>query len=655
MTTEATQRLRLIGCLTLVMAPHVTRVPIWISLFAGVVLAWQALGTLRGWRPAGRLLRAGLAITAFAGVYVGFGQVNGQQAGVALLMLMLTLKLTETHRHRDVVVLLGLCYFVLITHFLFSQSIAMAGFLGLTAWLITACFLDANHPQSPLALRTALRGSAALILQAVPVAAVLFVLFPRIPGPLWGLPSDAGVNARSGLSDSMQPGSINQLALSDEVAFRVRFDGQPPPPEQRYWRGPVLWAFDGRRWTRGRLSRQYGAPQSNELRGEPLHYAVTLEPNRRNWLLALDLPASTPDNSAIGPAGSLYSQDKITERRLYRMTSYADYRLQLDPPRALLDYALRLPYTGNPRARELAQGWRKQGLSPEQIVDAALHRFTEQPFIYTLQPPPANGADNIDHFLFETRRGFCEHYASAFTFLMRAAGIPARVVTGYQGGESGALGGYLIVRSSDAHAWSEVWLAGRGWARVDPTAAVAPERIESGLSAAMAAGEPVPYMARHSGELLYQLQLGWDWVNASWDRWFLAYGPDLQNHFLSQIGLPDMRSMILALTGLLTAFLAVLGGVLLWQTRPRTTTDPAQAAWLRFCRRLERAGLRRRPQEGPMSFAERVTRAHPEWQLPVRRIVGLYIDLRYRDMRDTDAQHRLQRAVREFRPDTHKA
>lgn len=644
------KRLRLIACLALVIAPHLTRVPVWVSLFVGVVLAWQLLAAVRGWRPANRWLRLGLATLAFAGVYASFGRVNGQEAGVTLLMVMLALKLTETHSHRDNMVILGLCYFVLVTHFLFSQSIAMALYLGVSTWLITACFLDANHPQATLSSRAALRGAGALVLQAAPVAALLFVLFPRIPGPLWGLPSDSGTSARTGLSESMEPGAISSLALSGAVAFRVVFEDTPPPASQRYWRGPVLWEFDGRRWSVGEYSRRLPAPKQSQWQGKSSSYEVTLEPHRHTWLLALDLPMQGPGNTHINSAGALTSKTPVKERRLYKATSFSSYTLQPNPPAQVLKYARYLPNRGNPQTRALAEQWLEQGLAPKEIINTALRRFREQPFHYTLQPPALPGLNAIDDFMFDSRRGFCEHYAGAFTYLMRAAGLPARVVTGYQGGEISSVGNYMIVRSADAHAWSEVWLAGAGWVRVDPTAAVAPERIESGVSA-LGADEPLPYMSRRSGDLLYRIQLRWDLVNTAWNRWFLAYGPELQGSFLGRMGLPDWQAMILALTGLLTVFLSVLGIALVWQARPRNNTDPMHAAWLKFCQRLAKAGYPRSGNEGPSAYAARVSHEQPEWQMQVRRISALYIALRYSG-KSTDAQDQIKfrRAVAQFKP-----
>lgn len=642
--------LRLIAVVALVCAPHFARVPPWVALFTATALFWQALAAWRGWRMPGRFLRVGLALIVFAGIYLSFGRLDGQQAGVALFVSMLALKVVETRSHRDVMVLLGLCYFVLITHFLFSQSIPMVLYMAVSAWLITACFLDANHPQSPLAPRVALRSAGILLTHALPLAIVFFLLFPRIPGPLWGLPTDSGAEqGQSGLSETMQPGDISRLALSDEVAFRVRFQSDTPPAAERYWRGPVFWYFDGYTWRTGRRAEALPAPEERRWLGGRHSYEIALEPHGGRWLPALDMPAQGPGKADA--ANALRSQNRVRDNRIYQAVSYTDHRLQPRAPEAIRETALQLPARGNPRTRALAAEWRNAGLTPAQIVDAALRRFRERPFRYTLEAPPLRGNDRIDEFLFETRAGFCEHYAGAFTMLMRAAGVPARVVTGYLGGERNEFGDYLVVRASDAHAWTEVWIEERGWIRVDPTGAVSPARIERGLSAALAPEERPAHLFRGGVALRYQLEAIRDLMNAYWDRWFLAYGPERQRDFMNRLGLPDMRAMILALTVGITGLLALLGAILLWQARPRATTDPIQAAWLRFCRKLKRIGVARQPHEGPRDFAQRAAAAaKPGQVVAIRRIVALYTALRYREAGDADTRRRFLRAVRDFHP-----
>ncbi|MDN5938496.1 MAG: DUF3488 and transglutaminase-like domain-containing protein [Salinisphaera sp.] len=415
----------------------------------------------------------------------------------------------------------------------------------------------------------------------------------------------------------------------------------------------MFWAFDGERWTRG-SPRHYGRrPAVLTPRGPVLEYQLTLEPQRGQWVPALDLPAPVSGinngNLRIGIADSLRSANELDERTLFTLRSWPQARIGVHTAAPRLAYARRLPATGNPRTRALAQGWLAQGLAPAAIVEQALHRFRGLPYFYTLRPQPLPETNRIDAFLFDTMQGFCAHYAGAFTFLMRAAGIPARVVTGYLGGTVG-FGGYLIVRGANAHAWSEVWLAGRGWVRVDPTAAVAPQRVESGLAAALQTTGGARFLGYGGSGLWNRALLAWDWVNAGWNRWFLAYGPQLQQRFLRALGLYDLRSTLLVLTFLASGFLLLLGIFLARQTRPRRASDPVQQAWLRLCARLARAGLARAPGEGPFDYAERVAGARPDHAAEMRRLSRRYIALRYAGRKDEALHRRFLGGVRAFRP-----
>ncbi len=623
--------LRLLAILAIVLAPHVQRLPLWEVLLVLAIGLWRLLATLRQWRPMPRWIRFALTVGAFVGVYAQFGNVAGQTAGVALLTVMAALKLTELNKRRDVMVMVPLMYFILITHFLFSQEIWTVIYLPLiSAVLITSLLVEANHPDSALPLRASLRMGGRLVLHALPLMVVLFLLFPRIPGPLWGLPTDAGA-ARTGLSDDMSPGEIQNLIESDEVAFRVRFSGAVPPSDEMYWRGPVLAHFDGRRWQAG-----YRPPgtATAELGIPAYSYEITLEPQRRPWLLALDLPSRTglPQDATLTADYQLVAGTEVKERRLYQLSSHpalpAADRICRRRSAAIF---LQLPRGSNPRTRALAEQWRAQGLDDLAIVKAALDMFRGKDFYYTLRPPVL-GRNSVDEFLFDTHRGFCEHYSSSFTVLMRAAGIPARVVTGYQGGEKNDVGDYYLVRQSDAHAWSEVWLAGKGWVRVDPTAAVAPQRVEKGIGAALEGTGDLPaYLdpSRRSYQLRAMLQAQWDWANAEWNRWVLGYGPDLQQEVLGRFGLDDWSDMILALTVAITLILGVLGLGLMRQFLPRREADPVQQLWRKACKRLARAGFSQRPDEGPLDFAGRVTAGRPDLATAMDRVCALYLRLRY--------------------------
>ncbi len=643
--------LRLLAVLAIVLTPHLVILPWWERLLVGAIMLWRLVATLRQWPALPRWLRIGLTVGAFAGVYFSFGNISGQYPGVALLTVMACLKLTEMDKRRDVRVMVLLMYFVLITHFLFSQEIWTVAYLLLSGMLITALLVEANHPDSALPLRVSLRLGGRLVLHAVPLMAVLFVLFPRIPGPLWGLPTDAGAS-RSGLGDDMTPGDIRKLIESDEVAFRVSFNGRVPAPEQMYWRGPVLSRFDGKTWTAGDPVVT-GVPAA-EFDGPQYDYEITLEPQRRHWLLALDLPtrAGLPQDAALNPDYTLVAKDEVKDRRFYHLVSHTRYHLQTSLTEELKKPFLQLrPYI-NPRTRALAQQWRAQGLDDRQIVAAALAMFREKDFYYTLDPPDLKGENAVDDFLFGTRKGFCEHYSSSFTVLMRAAGIPARVVTGYQGGTRNQYGDYYLVRQSDAHAWSEVWLADSGWTRVDPTAAVAPQRIVRGIGAALEGSDNLPgYLDPNSRgyHLRALLEARWDWVNAEWNRWVLGYGPDLQQELLARLGLVDWSDMILALTVAICVILGLLSLSLLREFLPRREADPVLQLWLKVRKRLARAGFEQRPDEGPLDFTLRVCAGRPDLATAMDRVCALYLRLRYLQQPDAAAQSEFKEAVAALR------
>ncbi|HVL74925.1 MAG TPA: DUF3488 and transglutaminase-like domain-containing protein, partial [Noviherbaspirillum sp.] len=458
-----------------------------------------------------------------------------------------------------------------------------------------------------------LRTGAGIVLLALPLTAVLFVLFPRMQGPLWGLPADAH-SARTGLSETMEPGNIARLARSEAIAFRARFAGAPPAQSELYWRGIVMGDYDGRTWRP--LEMGPSRPVWVDLRGAPLEYQVTLEPHGKRWLFALDLPRAVPaldENSVLATSDlQLIAAQPINTRVRYDAASHVDYLLQPNEPAAALERWLRLPAGFNPRTRELAARLRASAAGDAARVETVLRMFREQPFRYTLEPPRL-GTHVVDEFLFDSRAGFCEHYAGAFVFLMREMGIPARVVTGYQGGEINPADGFMVVRQSDAHAWAEVWLRGRGWVRVDPTAAVAPERVEQNLASLIpptAFGGLVtldPSRSMIANQLL-RLRHGWEAMNNSWNQWVLNYSPQRQRELLRRFGFsdPDWRTL-----GLLLGVCLVLAAALtlLLMTLRQKRHDPLEALYETLCRRMARRGMARLPHEGPRAYATRLVGA----------------------------------------------
>ncbi len=426
----------LLFSVALVMAPHARHLPIWIPAFAAtVLLARFYLGYRRKPLP-NRWLLLAAALASVAGVALSYRTLYGRDVSVALLTVMAALKLMEMSKPRDTMVVVLLAYFLVITNFFYSQSIPTALYMLVIVLLITATMIGLQHQASPPKPAAVLRHAAGLIAQGIPIMLALFLLFPRVEGPLWGLPQ-VNYGARSGLSDVMSPGDVSALSLSDDVAFRVLFEIPPEKPMQFYWRGPVLWDFDGRTW---RAGQTYTADSIEyEALGPPLNYTVTLEPHDQRWMFAIDLPARAAPRSYFSVDYQMLARRPVRERIRYDMQSVPSYRVGVKEQRMQLRRALRIPDGAAPRAQALAASWRAELSSDRDIVLRGLTMFREQPFTYTLAPPEL-GDNPVDQFLFETRSGFCEHYASSYTYLMRAAGVPARVVTGYLGGEMNSVG-----------------------------------------------------------------------------------------------------------------------------------------------------------------------------------------------------------------------
>lgn len=633
--------------LTMVAGPHVERLPWWISLLAILLAGWRLyLARFRLRLPGKWLL---LLIVAFgtAGVYLHFRTIFGRDAGVALLIVMLTCKLLETRTQRDAILLSFMGYFLVITNFLYSQTIPTAVYMLGCIWVITATMIGLQYAGQPRSYRQQLRTSGLLLAQAAPLMLILFLLFPRVQGPLWGMPTDA-YSRSSGLSDTMTPGSLSNLILSDAVAFRVSFQSPVPPPEKLYWRGPVLWDFDGRTWTAPRFA--YGEPRF-ETHTSPVEYTVTVEPHSMRWLFALDLPGKVPPAASATGDFQLLSNVPVSNRIRYEMTSYLEYRYGVDDSTRALRRSLQLPSNYNPRTLAYAQSLRRQHPSDDKaVIREVLSLFRNQGYVYTLAPPLL-GTHSVDEFLFQAKSGFCEHYSSAFAVLMRSAGIPARIVTGYLGGEINTVGGYLIVRQADAHAWTEVWLEKEGWVRVDPTAAVSPARVERGIGASVSLTDELPLLMRGDYPLLRRARLAWDSAANTWNQWVLGYSVDRQRQFLSRVGLEDatwrsLTVILMAATGLATLVLAIF---MLRRLRQRVR-DPVKAAYLKFCGKLQRKGIARAPSEGASAYASRVAAARPDLDAAVKTFSDLYVALRYGPQRTEEGIGRLQRLVRDFRP-----
>jgi transglutaminase-like putative cysteine protease len=642
--------------LALVVLPHLARLPGWLSFLLPLLWAWRGLVIARLLPLPGRLLLSALTVIGSLGVFVTFGVLWGRDAGVALLNLMLGLKLLELSRPRDAYIAVLLAFFVAITHFLYSQSIPMALYALVVVVSLVLVLMEIEQRGSARngwgLLRQRLGVALRLVAQAAPLAVILFLFFPRISGPLWQLPLGANTGV-TGLSESMAPGAISQLSRSDAIAFRVKFQGTLPETAAMYWRGPILGHFDGVTWRPSAKSgRPIYRPSPPGIRrsGPRIDYLVTMEPHDRRWVFALDLPLVAPPGTAITENYQVLADRPIHTRRRYLLASYLDYGTPQLNDREWYT-ALQLPERVGPRTADLVDGWLRASTESEDVLKRAVEFFRTQPFVYTLTPPLL-GSDPVEEFLFRSRAGFCEHFSSAFTLLMRLAGIPARVVTGYQGGERNPVGDYVIVRQSDAHAWSEVWLDGKGWTRVDPTAAVAPERVQLRIDPTfLERGAPVRFSLGDSDavrSLLRQVRYGWDAVNNGWNQWVLGYSQRRQEAFLAGLGLDgmDWRGLGLVLVGALGGALGMIALAVLG--RRTHNGDPVGHSYERFCGKLAARGLTRRAQEGPVDFSRRVAQERPELAGAVARITALYVELQYGRAKGKVAD--LQRVVRQFQP-----
>ena len=628
----------------LVLAPHVAHLPLWVSALCAVTLLWRGVITLQGKRMPPSLLLLPLAAAAMFGVAHSYQTLLGRDAGVAMLVLLVAFKMLEMHARRDLFVVVFLCLFLVLTNFFYEQGIGTALLMALSVLALLTAQLSFQFTGAVPPLRQRFLMSAKLLALAAPVALLLFFLFPRIQGPLWGMPGDS-LGARSGLSDTMAPGTMANLAQSREPAFRVRFESRAPAPEQMYWRGPVLGTYDGRTWTRlDARARERSAQQPLALSvgGKPVEYEVTLEPSSTRWLFALEMPRRLPelDGNIASVSGEfeLTTTFPVETRLRYRVTSYLDYRLQREPLPPDADYWLQLPGNSNPRALLAGLGLRAER-DPRRRVEAVLQGFRRENYVYTLNPPLL-GRDAVDDFLYGSRAGFCEHFAGAFVFLMRAAGVPARVVTGYQGGELNPLDGYVTVRQSDAHAWAEVWLPQRGWVRVDPTAAVAPERVRHGLEGAIPPRPPfgIEGLGRFmqiDGEAspwIAQMRYAAGAINNGWNQWVLNYTPQRQKSVVDSVqsSLLDWRMPVL-----LASLITVL---LLWRIfLRRREMDPIDALYSALCSRLARLGLARSADESPSAYGARIGAAAQlaaPAQAAAAEFLGRYSAWRYAPRRD---------------------
>jgi transglutaminase-like putative cysteine protease len=637
----------LILALGVAIAPLVFQLPPWAVLWCTVSWAYVLIRQRRSRPPVSRIARILVSVVGLAAVLISAGLRFDGSDFIALLAVMAGIKPLEVNSRRDSMITVFLAYFLTVTSLFVFENLAMTLYLFVSVWVTTGVLIHVNEPDG--AMGRQLRLSGRLVLVAIPLMVMLFLLFPRLSGSFWGTPWAR--QGRSGFSGIMRIGDVSRLALANEPAFSVSFDSVVPNISQLYWRGIVFQRFDGRNWqpARGTKARRQSIAGEN-----PVRYTVILEPHGYRHLFALDLPATANPVATIMEDHTLVTRRPVRQRFSYGVTSFLDYRqasARLPDPTSL-----DLPAERNPRTMELGKRLARQYPTPGEIVGAGLAFLKENGFVYTLRPDRL-GPDAIDDFLFTSRKGFCEHFAAGFAVLMRAAGLPTRIVGGYQGGRWNALGGFFTVRQSDAHVWCEVWLQGKGWMRVDPTFTVAPERIDRGLEQALAEEWLPGFLNRNNGEWLNRwmdmMQMSWEAVNIRWNMWFMGFSAEDQMALMKRLGISMGRQggwIVVMVLPALFIVVFILSGRLGRLVRKRPSGDQALKIYSRFLKKTARAGLPKAPHQGPLAYAGSVSRKAPELKRDVEKITGLYIGLRYGCETGDSPLKQFRRRVRQFRP-----
>lgn len=626
-----------------VMAPHAERLPVWILVAWATAVLWRLMIFNGRWSYPGTLIKIVLVAMVSAGVLSGYKVKYGLEPAVALLLSGFALKLLEMKSRRDVLVIMYLGFFASSLQLLFSQSIASALYVLMSLLMVASSLIALHQAAEQERWFAPLQKASVMFVQSLPLLIAMFLVLPRLP-PFWSVPLPSNA-ARTGMSDSMEPGNVTKLAQSDALAFRVTFNEKIPPNDVLYWRGLALSDFDGRRWEQ---AGREAMPQPNAnakwpAGAEELHYSIIMEPTQQPWLFTILYAQGDDDRLRYGAEFNVLYKDPIRSRLMLRMRSVTAARMDEQLSTFARRYMLYMPRESNPRSQSLARQWRADSLSDSEYVQKVLDYFRNENFFYTLEPP-ALGVNSVDDFMFGTRRGFCEHYSSAFAMLMRAAGIPARVVVGYQGGERHEAERYVTVRQMDAHAWAEVWLEGRGWVMVDPTAAVAPERIELGSDAlkedpGYLADQPFSPLKFSGVAWLQQLQNQYDHVNYLWHIWVLEYDNERQLETLQALlGKASAERIALFFVGCGGATIALIA-IGFWLRSPRRREAPAIKLFRRFERVIRRhTGIERHASEAAADFARRIAVRRPDLAAQIDAISTQFNEIQYAADRPTTAQ-----------------
>ena len=606
--------------------PHIFRLPIQITAIVCSILIGRIIIHKQVRKMPPQWIKLSLAALSFLAVLGTFHTINGVDAGSALLLCMVAIKTLEMNTLRDHTALLMASFFIIVSFILYDTSIWSGLYIIPATALSVFALLKVSAPS--VDYKQLLPNAKQFLLYGIPLAVILFVLFPRIPGPLWGLPN-TNRQAKSGLSDSMSPGTITDLVKSDALAFRVKFTSQEPQRKDLYWRGPVLHDFDGKNWSMARVGTKRSSTENAQYKDDSnISYELIMEPHNKRWLYVLDYARELPEQSWLLHDYQVGRTQPVTQLTRYEASSKTGEKNFDRSPNYIINKALTLPNKGAVKSRGLALQWKSESANDRELVNTALKYFNKELFSYTLSPQTLDMSDPVDDFLFRTREGFCEHYASAFVVLMRSAGIPARVVTGYLGGERNALNGYYRITQADAHAWTEVYLEGTGWTRVDPTGAIAPERIEQSLEDTFPDANLGGFFGGSS--LYLRLENSWYALNTAWFEWVLDFNAEKQMNLMQKFGFknPDWRSLIwLLVTGILSITLFM--SLQMWRQSRRLIKDPVQRVYLKFIARLEKLGIKYHTGIGPKQLGTQATEQLPMHKSTIEAFITRYINTRY--------------------------
>ncbi len=653
---EKQEVIPIIVALVVAIAPHVPGLPLWINLWCLIMWGYMLLRLKTGWPLPRPIIMYLLAFLGIIGLLATFRSGIGGDAFVGLMALGAAIKPFEmpTHRHKMITILLT--YFIIITSLFRSESLFIVLYMLFSVFVTTTAMIRINAPNSSLNQSRKLAGT--ILAQAIPLVIVLFLVFPRLPDSLFGFQDPT--RGKSGFSETMQPGQISAMAQDQTPAFRVEFESTIPPADQLYWRGVIFQEFDGRTWRplpgKGFFSSQTNRTTGNpELYGKTISYSILMAPHSSRWLMALDRPVKGPTWTMLGKDHSLRARQKITKKTQYEVTSLlpetqgnwsggqaADLKSVKGLPR-IITRAKHL----NPRTRKLVREIAGQTGTPRDKANRILAYFRENNFVYSLNPPLA-GPHSVDSFVFDSQNGYCEHYASAFAFMMNLAGVPARVVGGYLGGELNPYGNYLIVRQSYAHAWTEYFDDDSGWTRVDPTSVVAPERLTTNPDGTSAqAGQTGSSLSFFS-----KMRFAMDAVNLKWESWFTGYSYFEQKAWLSAMGfIRGNKATATALVFLTICGIGLFSGILIWRFRKeKIQPDPVAVTYAGFSEKLYKLGFATEPGQGPVGFARRCMGERPDLATEIQLIMDLYVSLRYKKEGSESALAKFQTRVKRFSP-----